>query len=246
MISYERKKKSSEAAADLKNKLELIDKVGTKIANIIYYIKSVPDHIIIFSQWDDMLRKIGHILDDYGIKNVFCRGNVFQRDKAVRLFSSDPTMRVIMLSSESAASGTNLTKASKVILTDPVCGTYEYRKNTEGQAVGRAHRTGQMNEVEVLRFIICDTIEEEIFKANIAEDTKHVPKFKIFESTDDSITLTDDKLNELSSSIKASTEKKATKKIVVKGRTKKAEPNKNEVKAVKEEVEEDEEVAEEL
>ena len=122
-----------------------------------------------------------------------------------------------MLSSESAASGTNLTKASKVILTDPVCGTYEYRKNTEGQAVGRAHRTGQLNEVEVLRFIICDTIEEEIFKANIVDDIKHIPKFQIFESTDDLIILTDDKLNELSSSIKASTEKKAIKKITVKG-----------------------------
>lgn len=217
MISYEKKQKKSDYSIDLKNKLELIDKVGTKIANIIYYIKSVPDHIIIFSQWDDMLRKIGNILDDYGIQNVLCRGNVFQRDKAIRLFSSDPKMRVIMLSSESAASGTNLTKASKVILTDPVCGTYEYRKNTEGQAVGRAHRTGQLNEVEVLRFIICDTIEEEIFKANIVDDIKHIPKFQIFESTDDLIILTDDKLNELSSSIKASTEKKAIKKITVKG-----------------------------
>ena len=54
--------------------------------------------------------------------------------------------------------------ATKVILLDPVSGSYEFRKNTEGQAIGRAHRTGQTKQVSVVRFIIKDTIEEEIYK----------------------------------------------------------------------------------
>ena len=58
-----------------------------------------------------------------------------------------------MLSSESAASGTNLTAASTVILLDPVYGTYEYRRNTEWQAIGRAYRMGQTKKVTVVRFL---------------------------------------------------------------------------------------------
>ena len=221
MISYERKKKVQEELKDIADKIALINEVGTKLANIIYYIKGSKDHMIIFSQWDDLLRKIGTILDDYGIKNVFCRGNVWQRDKAIRTFNSDPAMRIIMLSSESAASGTNLTKASKVLIVDPVCGTYEHRKNTEGQAIGRAHRMGQLNQVEVLRFIVRDTIEEEIYNTNITEDKKHITNVNIFESSDDSITLSQNDLNELSTSHKLSQEnktKKETKKVIVKGK----------------------------
>jgi SNF2 family DNA or RNA helicase len=78
----------------------------------------------------------------YGIKTAYCKGNVWQRDKAIRLFNIDDSYKVIMLSSESAASGTNLTKAQQVILLDPVSGSYEYRRNTEWQAIGRAHRMG--------------------------------------------------------------------------------------------------------
>lgn len=221
MISYEKKKAAP--TKEIKDKLALINEIGTKITNIIYYLKSTKEHVIIFSQWDDLLRKIGGYLNDYGIKNVYCRGNVYQRDKAIRLFNSDEDMRVIMLSSESAASGTNLTKASKVIIIDPVCGTYEYRKNTEGQAIGRAHRMGQKNQVEVLRFIINDTIEQEIYDTNKKEDSKHIQNLKIFETKDEDIVLTQDKIDELNESINASTKtkelkKSAPKKVVVRGK----------------------------
>ncbi|AYV80842.1 MAG: DEAD/SNF2-like helicase [Harvfovirus sp.] len=221
MISYERKSKIIEQTQEIKNKMSLINEVGTKLANIIYYLKGSNNHVIIFSQWDDLLRKIGVILDNYGIKNVFCRGNVWQRDKAIRMFNTDEKMRVIMLSSESAASGTNLTKANKVIIVDPVCGSYEYRKNTEGQAIGRAHRMGQQREVEVLRFIVNDTIEQEIYMANKEEDKKHIVNSKIFESSDDAITLSEDKLNELSTSV-SEAKKKKEKKILVRGKKVKA------------------------
>jgi len=208
VISYEKKKAQVDNNI-LKNKQELINEVGTKLANVIYYLKSTNDHVIIFSQWDDLLKKTGVVLDSFGIKNVFCRGNVWQRDKAIRMFNSDPKMRVIMLSSESAASGTNLTKAKKVIIFDPVCGTHEFRKNTEGQAIGRAHRMGQTSEVEVLRFIIKGTIEEEIYETNKKEDAKHKTNIKIFESSDDTIVLSQDKIDELI--VSADTSKAKTK-----------------------------------
>jgi len=78
-----------------------------------------------------------------------------------------------MLSSEQSASGTNLTKASQVILLDPIYGNYKYRKGQERQAIGRAHRLGQKNRIKVIRFIIKNSIEEEIYWMNVEEDKKH-------------------------------------------------------------------------
>jgi SNF2 family DNA or RNA helicase len=222
MISYEKPKDKSTQTKEIKDKLALINAIGTKLANLIYYLKKIDDHVIIFSQWDDLLRKVGTVLDEYGIRNVFCRGNIYQRDKAIRTFNNDDKIKVIMLSSESAASGTNLTKASKVILLDPVYGSYEFRRNTEWQAVGRAHRMGQTKEVETVRFVIKNTIEEEIYNLNIVEDKKHVTNMKIFESNDDTLTLSDDKIDEIA---KSAIDSKKKKEIKPKKTTKKKEIN---------------------
>ena len=197
MISYERQKKEPVNMQELKDKNELINKVGTKLANLIFFLKNSDKHSIIFSQWDDLLKKVGTVLDEYGISNVFCKGNTWQRDKAIRTFNSDQNIKVIMLSSDSAASGSNLTKASQVILLDPVYGPYEFRRNTEWQAIGRAYRMGQTAQVEVIRLIIKDTIEDEIYKTNLEEDKKFKESIKIFETTDDTINLSKEKLDEL-------------------------------------------------
>ena len=174
ILSFERKKKKVEQSAEDKKKEELINEVGTKLANLISFIKENDKHIIIFSQWDDLLIKVGRILAENGIKNVFCKGNSYQRDKAIREFDKDDSIKVIMLSSGRSASGTNLTKATQVILLDPMYGNYEYRKGQERQAIGRAHRIGQKNKIKVIRFIIKNSVEEEIYILNAAEDMKHV------------------------------------------------------------------------
>ena len=172
MLSYEKPKTKKLNKEDI-SKNALIDEVGTKLANLILYLKETDKHTIIFSQWDDLLRKVGVILLKHKIKNVFCKGNCYQRDKAIREFNDDTNMKVIMLSSESAASGTNLTKASEVILIDPIYGNYEYRKGQERQAIGRAHRLGQKNQIKLVRFLVKDSIEDEIHMTNIQDDIKY-------------------------------------------------------------------------
>jgi SNF2 family DNA or RNA helicase len=100
---------------DLQNKQDLINIVGTKLANLILLIKKNNVHSIIFSQWDDLLKKVGEVLTEHGIKNVFCKGNVWQMNKAIDNFNTNDDIKIIMLSLESSASGTNLTKAKMVI-----------------------------------------------------------------------------------------------------------------------------------
>lgn len=158
---------------------KLINQVGTKLAHLITYIKSRDVHTIIFSQWDDLLRKVGSVLKEHGIENIFCKGNCYQRDKAISEFNkTDSKIKVIMLSSDSTASGTNLTKAKEIIFIDPMYGTYERRRGQERQAIGRAHRTGQTSTIKVTRFIVKDTIEHDIYKENIIEDAKHKSDFE--------------------------------------------------------------------
>lgn len=199
---------------EFKDKQELISKVGTKLANLIFFLKQNNEHSIIFSQWDDLLKKIGDVLDEYGVKNVFCKGNVWQRDKAIREFNSKDDIKVIMLSSESAASGTNLTKAKNVILIDPVYGTYEHRRNTEWQAIGRAYRMGQTQEVNVVRFIVRNTVEEQIYNMNKDEDKKSPVETLKFEMTDDNINLDANKLSEIIEASNASAKTVKTVKTI--------------------------------
>lgn len=216
---YRIKQKIKEVISDKEtiDKQNLINKVGTKLANLIFFIKKSGKHAIIFSQWDDLLKKVGDVLNDHGIKNVFCRGHVWQRDKAITEFNGDNDIKIIMLSSESSASGTNLTKAEMVILLDPVYGTYEYRRNTEWQAIGRAHRMGQTKEVEVVRFIVRNTVEDEIYQLNKKEDeklniTNNISFIdKVLETKGDEINLDDETVNEIAESVKESALKKKEK-----------------------------------
>jgi SNF2 family DNA or RNA helicase len=155
--------------------LSIVEKVkSTKIGNIIYFLKNNiqnNDKIILFSQWDELLHKVGEYLSEYNINIVYCNGSVYQRKRAIHSFTNDPDTNVIMLSSRNAASGINLTVANKIILLEPVYGNKDYRRDIESQAIGRADRLGQNNPIEIFRFIIKDTIEEDILN-NTIDDSK--------------------------------------------------------------------------
>lgn len=154
------------------NKSKDVDNLGTKLAYIINYIKSTPNkYRIIFSQWDYLLKEVGKVLEQNNIKTLYCQGNVYQKDKVLRLFNGTDSdkneYRIIMLSSDSTVSGSNLNNAEEVIFLDPVYGDKQHRLNTENQAIGRVRRLGnKFKEIKVLRLLIKDSIEEEIYKNN--------------------------------------------------------------------------------
>ena len=125
--------------------------LGTKLAYIINYIKSTPEkYRIIFSQWDYLLKEVGKVLELFN--------------------SQDPDkneFKIIMLSSESTVSGSNLNNAEEVIFLDPIYGDKQHRLNTENQAIGRVRRLGNKHsKIKVLRLLIKDSVEEEIYKSN--------------------------------------------------------------------------------
>jgi SNF2 family DNA or RNA helicase len=163
------------AAAETKSevpewKTACISKYGTKMATLIEILKELfatgGNRVIIFSQYDLMLKLIGRTLDEYGIKSVYARGNVRVVNKNIDTFKRDESIRVIMLSSEHSNSGSNLTEASHIILVDVLNMSADQTKQVETQAIGRAVRLGQRKPVKVVRLITQETIESETYAKN--------------------------------------------------------------------------------
>lgn len=166
--------KELELTIETNNELSgIISRVkSTKIGNIIYFIKNClkeTDKCIIFSQWDLLLTKVGKLLKAENIPPLFCSGTIYQRKRSIKAFQEDPVSRIICLSSENCASGINLTAANKIIFIEPIHGSVQRRIDIENQGIGRASRISQNRPIEVIRFIIKDTIEEELYNHNEKE-----------------------------------------------------------------------------
>ena len=145
----------------------LILKYGAKLGKLIQTTRSLLSQdarIIIFSQWDEMLLLISKSMLENGIDSSFISGNVYKRNKAISRFKmGGENNGVILLSLEKSASGTNLTEATHIIIVEPIDDTKESIKAIESQAIGRAVRLGQKQQIEVVRILCKDTIEEEIY-----------------------------------------------------------------------------------
>lgn len=153
---------------------KLRDSVGSKMASIILKIKNIlsdpENYIIIFSEWENILSRLRNTLEHEKIKTTICKGNRLVRESAIRRFNEDKNYRVIMLCSQYASHGTNLTKANKVIFINPVGGTPKEREDIESQAIARCYRLGQQRDLEIIRFVIKDTIEEQIYRKTIDQN----------------------------------------------------------------------------
>ena len=93
-----------------------------------------------------------------------------ERAKAVQQVQNNSNIQLFLISLKAGGTGLNLTAADYVFLTDPW-----WNPASEQQAIARAHRIGQTNNVMVTRFITKDTIEEKILqlqqqKQQLAED----------------------------------------------------------------------------
>ncbi|MRX39637.1 ATP-dependent helicase [Flavobacterium sp. LC2016-23] len=82
-----------------------------------------------------------------------------ERERQVNLFQEKEDRLLFFISLKAGGVGLNITKASYVLFLDPWWNPF-----AEKQGVGRAHRIGQLNKVNVVRFISKNTVEEKIIK----------------------------------------------------------------------------------
>uniref|UniRef100_A0A6G1S9Z7 TATA-binding protein-associated factor 172 n=1 Tax=Aceria tosichella TaxID=561515 RepID=A0A6G1S9Z7_9ACAR len=82
---------------------------------------------------------------------------VNQRQSIVSRFNNDPSIDVLLLTTQIGGLGLNLTGADTVIFVE-----HDWNPSRDLQAMDRAHRIGQKKVVNVYRLITRDTLEEKI------------------------------------------------------------------------------------
>ena len=141
-----------------KDKITVSDQIKQQIStkykeviNIVTNIRDSQESVVIFTQFENILENLKKHLTTF---NIEC-GNL-------EVVINGISPHVLLLSSESNASGLDLTSYSNVIILEPVV-NYIYGREIEKQIIGRVHRINQTKQVKVFRLIISNTIEEQIY-----------------------------------------------------------------------------------
>ena len=123
---------------------------------ILDQIVSAGGKVLIFSQYVKTLERLSGQL---GMPNDIFHGglSIEMRERVLSTFRQRPGPRALLLSLQAGGVGLNLQEASNVILFDRW-----WNPATEDQAIQRAHRFGRQTPLEVVRFLVEDSIEEKI------------------------------------------------------------------------------------
>lgn len=81
------------------------------------------------------------------------------RAKYLSMFNNEPKWQVLLMDLKQASTGLHVASASRVWIVTPI-----WRREVEAQAIKRAHRIGQVNEVRVETLVLKGTIEEEMWQ----------------------------------------------------------------------------------
>jgi len=143
-------------------------KYGSKIELLVKHVQKLQSEdstakMICFVQWEDLKRKISKALKEFQVDHVTLHGGVWTRQSVLRRFQYEGGPRMLLLSLEESASGTNLTAANHVLIVHPMeAESSDEAVAFEMQAVGRVRRPGQEKKIHIWRFVTCATIEETI------------------------------------------------------------------------------------
>lgn len=144
---------------NITNKKDIIVNTSTKIDYLIKLLLDKNEKIVLYTQFDDMIDRLLLILNENNINSI-----KFNNHNDINNFKNDNDIKLLILSSVNNASGLDLSFVNNIIIFEPIIGDKLYLKDVEKQIIGRLHRINQMEIVNVYRFIINNTIEEEIFK----------------------------------------------------------------------------------
>ncbi|MEK3713441.1 DEAD/DEAH box helicase [Paenibacillus sp. FSL R7-0333] len=134
-----------------------------KLEQLLETVKECRDsgrRMLVFSQFSSMLALIRHSLEEAGVEPLYLDGSTpgKERVELCKLFNEGEG-EVFLISLKAGGTGLNLTGADTVILYD-----LWWNPAVEEQAIGRAHRMGQRNVVQVIRLITEGSIEEKMLE----------------------------------------------------------------------------------
>ena len=130
------------------------------LMDTVQKMKESGRRMLIFSQFTSMHNLFIERLESLGIDYFYLHGQTPAKDRIEMSEAfNNGEKTVFLISLRAGGTGLNLTGADTVILYD-----LWWNPAVEDQATGRAHRFGQKNVVQVIRFITEGTIEERIYE----------------------------------------------------------------------------------
>ena len=133
--------------------------IATK-AQILAWLTADPTNkIIVFTQFRGLITVLKRLMaqEHIGCEEFHGAQSFEARDRAIQRFSDDADVKVLLASLKAGGVGLNLTAASKVIIID-----LWWNSSVEAQAFCRVFRIGQTRDVEVVRFVVRNSIDVEI------------------------------------------------------------------------------------
>lgn len=133
---------------------------STKLSTALGFVNEIKTEghkVLVFSQFVSALEEMEAVLQSNEINFMTLYGSTRDRDTRVRMFQDDSHVTAFLISLKAGGVGLNLTSADRVILLDDW-----WNPAVEDQAMGRAHRIGQQNNVHVIRLVCRDTVEEKL------------------------------------------------------------------------------------
>jgi len=115
------------------------------------------DKVIVFSQYVETLKWLSSRLEHMPHDLYHGGLGTEERDDIIRRFEGDPGPRILLMSLRAGGLGLNLQSASLVVLFDRW-----WNPAVEIQAIYRAHRFDRKTPLHVVRFLVSDTVEEQI------------------------------------------------------------------------------------
>ena len=115
--------------------------------------------VLVFSQFTSFLSILKEHLDAEGVVYEYLDGRTRDRQARVERFQSDEECKLFLISLKAGGLGLNLTAAEYVFLLDPW-----WNPAVEAQAIDRAHRIGQTQQVFAYRLIAKGTVEEKVLE----------------------------------------------------------------------------------
>ena len=133
-----------------------------KMEDVLHMIISTLSEghkILIFSQFVKHLTLLRNHLEELNYPYAYLDGSTKNRKEQVERFQHDASLNLFLISLRAGGVGLNLTKADYVFILDPW-----WNPAVEAQAIDRAHRIGQENQVFTYKFITRNTVEEKILR----------------------------------------------------------------------------------
>ncbi|OQV09948.1 SNF2 family domain-containing protein [Cladophialophora immunda] len=134
---------------------------SSKIQSLVSDLCEDDGKAVVFSFWRRTLDLVSQSLTEAGLAFQRFDGTMSPRDRELSLssFRKDPSVKVLLATISAAGVGLGITVANLACLLEP-----QWNPSVEEQALSRVHRMGQTKPVKTIRYVVRDSIEENILE----------------------------------------------------------------------------------